>query len=241
MKRIYVMILTLPFFLSSIGYSAQPTDVLKEPMDEVVRILKDPEYKNGEKKFEQHEKLWETIQVLFDFREISIRTLARNWKKFSKDQQKEFVEIFSEFLGNIYIERLQGEYKNEKIVFEGEEMISDTKATVKTKIVRENNIEVPVEYRMRLRNEKWRIYDVRIEGVSLVKNYRTQFKQILMKESPDQLIKRLRDKVEKQNSKMSSVRKNDKGVFARSQHAWQLLAQKYFLVLWLDNAQLRTY
>jgi hypothetical protein len=61
-----------------------------------------------------------------------------------------------------------------------------------------------------------------------------------MKESPDQLIQKLRDKLEKQNSKTSSVRKNGKGVFARSKHAWQLLAQKYFLVLWLDNAQLRS-
>ena len=120
-------------------------------------------------------------------------------------------------------------------------MISDTKAIVKTKIVRENNIEVPVEYRMRLRKEKWRIYDVRIEGVSLVKNYRTQFKQILMKESPDQLIKKLRDRLQKPTSKTSSVRKNDKGVFARSKHAWQFLAQKYFLVLWLENAQLRAH
>jgi phospholipid transport system substrate-binding protein len=241
MKRLYMMTLILTFVLPWTGNCAQPMDVLKAPMDEVVRILKDPDFQNGNKREEQRQKLWDTLQVLFDFREISIRTLARNWKKFSKDQQAEFVEVFSEFLGNIYIERLRGEYKNEKIVFEGEEMVSDTKAIVKTKIVRENNIEVPVEYRMRYRKENWRIYDVRIEGVSLVKNYRTQFKQILMKETPDQLIQKLKDKLEKQNNRASSVRKMKKGVFVRSKHAWQLLAQKYFLVLWLDNAQIKAH
>lgn len=211
-------------------------------MDEMIRILKNPEYQNNLKKPEQQEELWEIMQVVFDFREISIRTLARNWKEFSPDQQKEFIEVFSEFLGNIYIDRIQGEYKNEKIVYKGQEMVSETKALVKTKIVRENNIEVPVEYRMRLRKGAWRIYDVRIEGVSLVKNYRTQFKQILMKKTPAQLIQKLKDKIEQQNSKTSSSAwKNGKGVFARSKHAWQLLAQKYFLVLWLDTAQPRTH
>ena len=164
MKRIYRMTLILLFVLPSIGYSAQPMDTLRDPMDKVVRILKDPEYRNNQKKPEQQEKLWEIMQVVFDFREISIRTLARNWKNFSPDQQKEFIEVFSEFLGNIYIERIQGEYKNEKIVYEGQEIVTETKAIVKTKIVRENNIEVPVEYRMRLRKGVWRIYDVRIEG-----------------------------------------------------------------------------
>ena len=242
MKRIYMMTLILLFVPPSIVYSTQPMDVLREPMDEMIRILKNPEYQNNLKKPEQQEELWEIMQVVFDFREISIRTLARNWKEFSPDQQKEFIEVFSEFLGNIYIDRIQGEYKNEKIVYKGQEMVSETKALVKTKIVRENNIEVPVEYRMRLRKGAWRIYDVRIEGVSLVKNYRTQFKQILMKKTPAQLIQKLKDKIEQQNSKTSSSAwKNGKGVFARSKHAWQLLAQKYFLVLWLDTAQPRTH
>ena len=210
MKRICMMTLILPLILPSIGHSAQPIDVLRNPMNEVVRILKDPEYQNNQKRSEQQEKLWKIIQVVFDFREISIRTLARNWKKFSPDQQKEFVAIFSEFLGNIYIERIQGEYKSEKIVYESQELVSETKAIVITKIVRENSIEVPVEYRMQLRKGDWRIYDVRIEGVSLVKNYRTQFKQILMKETPDQLIQKLKNKREQQNIKTSSSARKPK-------------------------------
>ncbi|MBW1696246.1 MAG: ABC transporter substrate-binding protein [Deltaproteobacteria bacterium] len=223
-------------------YGTQPVDALKAPIDEVIRILKDPQYNDAAKKSVQREKIWNIIQGIFDFKEISMRTLAGNWKKLSPEQQKEFINVFSRFLGNIYLDRIQSGYSDEKIVYESQEMLSETKAVVKTKIVRDNNMEIPVDYRMRKRGNTWKIYDVRIEGVSLVKNYRTQFKQILMKETPDQLIERIKRKVEEQKRKtVSETPLSPEGVVARSRYAWQHFTQGYFLLLLSDIGHLRSY
>lgn len=200
MKRIVPVFLVLLLGLTSPAHGTQPLDTLQKPIDEVVGILKDPRYQDAAQKESQREKLWEIIRNVFNFSEISIRTLAINWKKFPPEQQKEFTDVFSEFLGNIYLKKIQGEFNNEKVVYLSQEILTDSKATVKTKILRENNIEIPVEYSMLLQNGVWKIYDVRIEGVSLVINYRTQFKEILLKESPAQLISRIKKKLEEQKS-----------------------------------------
>ena len=242
MRQIQLIGLLLLFSIPYVAHSAQPMDSLRKPIDEVLRILEDPQYKDAANKSAQREKIWQITQNVFDFREISIRTLARNWKKLTPEQQKEFTDVFSQFLSNTYIDRIQGGYRNEKIVYQAQDMISENKAIVKTKIIRENSIEVPVEYRMRMRKNTWRIYDVRIEGVSLVKNYRTQFKQILMKETPDQLIERLKTKLEKQKSKTSSKAPiNFKGIYTRSKYAWQLLIKKFFVLLWTDSDEIKAY
>ena len=242
MKQIQIICVVLLFSIPYIAHSTQPMDALREPIDEVIRTLKDPQYKDTAKKSTQREKIWQITQNVFDFREISIRALARSWKKLTPEQQNEFTDVFSRFLSNTYIDRIQGEFRNEKIVYQAQKMISENKAIVKTKIIRENSIEVPVEYRMWMRKNTWRIYDVRIEGVSLVKNYRTQFKQILMKETPDQLIERLKTKLEKQKSKTSSKAPiNFKGIYNRSKYAWQILIKKFFVLLWLDSDEIKAY
>ena len=105
-------------------------------------------------------------------------------------------------LGNSYIGRIQGEYEDERIVYQEQKKISTTKARVKTKILRRSN-DIPVVYSMLQRDGSWKIYDVNIEGVSLVKNYRTQFGKILMKNSPSLLIERLKKKIELQEKKAS--------------------------------------
>jgi phospholipid transport system substrate-binding protein len=175
----------------------QPLDALRSPVDEVISILKDPQYDDLSKKSLEREKLWEAIQRLFDFTEIAKRTLARNWRNFAPQERKEFSVVFGEFLGNTYLKKIQKGFQNETVVYGKQEMVSDTKALVKTNIIREN-VEIPVNYSMKMRNGQWRVYDVKIEGVSLVKNYRTQFEKLLMTKKPAELIERIKKKVAKQ-------------------------------------------
>jgi phospholipid transport system substrate-binding protein len=141
---------------------------------------------------------------MFNFDEISRRAVARNWRDFSDAEKKQFTDVFAEFLGNTYIDKIQGEYHNEKIVYLSQDYYSDQYAEVKTQILRES-VEIPVNYRLiKGQDGSWHVYDIIVEGVSLVKNYRTQFASILKKETPAQLIKRLNEKLVEQNKRLSA-------------------------------------
>lgn len=206
-KNFLIAILLLTTVTVSFALETQPIDVLKTPINRVISILKDPQYHDAAKKDEQREKMWEIIQSVFDFKEISRRTLARNWKHFGPEQQKQFIHVFSEFLGDNYLNRIQSEYKNQRVIYKSQKMLSGNKALIRTKILRENDIEIPVDYKMKARNHVWKIYDVNIEGVSLVNNYRSQFARILLKETPEQLIKRLKIKLARQKKNQERKRK----------------------------------
>jgi phospholipid transport system substrate-binding protein len=207
MKR-YCLIFLVAMLLLSFGQTvsaADPTEVLKAPMDDALALLRDPQYKTDDpaKKAEQREKFWALIEPVFDFKELSKRTLARNWKKFNDAQQAEFAQVFSELMGNIYVDRIQGGYSDETIEF-GDQILHESRplAVVKTFIVSSRN-RIPVDYSLTKQGDTWRVYDVKVEGVSLVKNYRSQFKEILSKDSPDQLIEQLKQKVAEQNAKLA--------------------------------------
>ena len=208
MKRYYLSILVMLLLLPLTGRTAvvgEPIDVLKAPMDEALAVLRDPQYKADDpaKKAEQREKFWAIVRPVFDFEELSKRTLARNWKLFDAAQQTAFTDVFAELLGNIYVDRIQGGYNDETIEF-GDQIKSDSRplAVVKTFIVSARN-RIPVDYSMIETDGTWRVYDVKVEGISLVKNYRSQFKEILSKDSPDQLIEMLKKKVAEQKAKLA--------------------------------------
>jgi len=186
-------------FFASVSFSLEtgPMDALKGPVDEGIKLLSDPKYKNPSLKSVQREKIWEIVRKAFDFTELSGRALATNWKKLNPQQRKEFSEVFSEVLGNTYLDKIQGAFRDERVEYIGQEMVTDSKAVVKTKIIREKG-EIPVDYSMRLKDNAWKVYDVQVEGVSLVQNYRSQFNEILSKDSPDELIKRLHKKLKEQ-------------------------------------------
>jgi len=190
--------------MSALAQNAQPMEILKGAIEQIMDILEDPRYKDAAQKEAQREKIWEVIQKHFDSTEMAKRALARNWRKFTPQERKKFAEVFAELLRNTYLEKIQGEYKSEKVIYLGQEKITDTKAVVKTKVFREK-IEIPVDYSLQMRSEIWKVYDVNIEGVSLVKNYRTQFRKILLKETPAQLIDRLKEKVAKQQEHKATV------------------------------------
>jgi len=200
-KHGIIAIFAILFIAPVMGMAAppEPLEAIKGPIDTVIAILNDPVYKNGDHKAEQRDKIWQSISSIFDFNEISMRAVARNWRKFSPEERKSFAKVFSKFLGNTYVDKIQGEYHNEEIVYVGQEIVKEGRALAKT-IIKRETLEIPVDYRLKLMDGRWRVYDVAVEGISLVKNYRTQFKQLLKKESPAELIKRLEKKLAEQES-----------------------------------------
>jgi len=197
----YCLLILAMTVLSAAPVSADnPMDVIKTAVEEIVELLKDTQYDLPEKKEEQREKIWEVVHNTFDFQTIARGTLRRHdWDSFSQDQKKEFTDLFTTLLGNTYLERIQNDYRDEQVVFSEQEMLSDTTAIVRTKIIRES-LEIPVDYRLILRSGAWRIYNVNVENISLVTNYRDQFSRILMRDSPAKLIEQLRERVNKNES-----------------------------------------
>ena len=193
-----VLILAILFLLagqSGLTAAVSPMDALKIPIENVLSILNDPKFKDPSQRQQQRSRIFEITRKIFDFTEMSKRALARNWKTFSPQEQQQFVDIFSDHLSNTYMDKVQGEYKGETVIFLNQEMVSEGKALVATKVERQPTA-ISVDYSMLMVDNQWRVYDVNVEGVSLIKNYRTQFDQILSKETPTQLIERLKKKVD---------------------------------------------
>ena len=195
-KRKLISVIVILFIgLASPGLAAQPLDELKAPIEEIITILRDPRYKDISQREQQREKMWQVAQNIFDFEAIARSTLKRHrWKSLTSQQQQKFTDVFARFVGNNYFNSIQGNYQNEQVVFLGQRMKSNSKALVETKILREE-IEIPVDYSMWRRQGKWMIFNVYVEGVSLLVNYRNDFERFLEDQTPDQLIERLKEKV----------------------------------------------
>jgi phospholipid transport system substrate-binding protein len=133
------------------------------------------------------------INEVFDYKELSRRTLGREWKKFKPEQRTEFIDLFSKLLENVYADRILA-YTHEKIEFGKETELKKGRVEVESYIVTMNNKKVPLFYRMSNKTGQWRVYDVVIEGVSMIKNYRGQFRQILSKKKAEDLLQTLREK-----------------------------------------------
>ncbi|MBI4632315.1 MAG: ABC transporter substrate-binding protein [Deltaproteobacteria bacterium] len=187
---ILVLLVTLPV------YAGPPLDVVQTNVNKGLEVLRDPKLKAESAKEVKKEKLRLIYNNLFDDVELSKRTLARNWNSMNAAQRQEFVQLFRQVLEKAYVDKILA-YTNEKIVFERETMVSGTLAEIQTKVVTSSK-EVPISYRVILKGSDWKVYDVVVENVSLVLNYRTQFNDILAKNTPDQLIEILRKKVKGQ-------------------------------------------
>ena len=189
-KKLFIMIILGFWIFSTAARAEMPMDTVKAGVDMVIAVAGDKTLTDSEVK---RKKMRTAIGDFFDFYVLSRLTLGRDWKNFKPDQQKEFVELYRAILENVYMGRILA-YTDEKVAFSKEIMHSEKKAEVQSKVITKN-LEIPIHYRMVLRNGKWKVYDVVIEGVSLVKNYRSQFGQMLVKESPEALLKSLREKI----------------------------------------------
>ncbi len=179
-------------FAASPAAAGEPTKQLKSGIGAVLNILRDASLKGETKKSERRSRLRKTIGKQFDFKEMARRSLARYWKKRNKEERKEFVDLFSRILGKTYIGNIEG-YTDEIIRYVKEKADGEF-AWVKTLIVTKRKQQIPITYRMHKVEKKWLVYDVIIEGVSLVNTYRQQFRSFLRKKPYDVLVKKLREK-----------------------------------------------
>jgi len=194
-KNVCLLMVSFVFFamFSTTALAGDAMSELKTHIDAVIALFKDKQKAmTPEIKTEQRKKIFNIALNLFNFDEMSKRTMGKEWKQFSNDQQKQFAHLFARFLANIYYQRLE-EYTNETVKYIDERQYKD-KSLVKTIIVTQKS-EVPMDYKLLQTDKRWRVYDISIEGVSLVQNYRSQFYKILSKQGIDDLMNMMKQKL----------------------------------------------
>jgi phospholipid transport system substrate-binding protein len=170
------------------------TDQVKGTVDQVIKILTDPALKGEKKIRERRAKIRQVVLQRFGFTEMSKRSLGRYWSERTPEERTEFVRLYTDLLERAYIDRVDG-YTGEQVVYLGESVDGDY-SEVKSKIVTKRNQEIPILYRLQKTNANWEVYDVIVEGVSLVNNYRTQFSKIIRTSSYQGLVKKMQVKLE---------------------------------------------
>ncbi len=162
-----------------------PTEQFRPYVEEIISILTDPDLQTKEKHSLRRENMRGVISECFNFDEMSRRVLARNWSKLNKHEQTYFVSQFTKLLENAYIGKIEA-FSDQKIEFTSQR-IKGQRAQVVTNILDKKTI-IVVSYIMILQDNRWKVYDVIIEGVSLIRNYKEQFRQILRKEGYKYLL-----------------------------------------------------
>ncbi len=176
------------------GAATGPTEQLKASIDRVLEILDDPAFKSEARLADRRKAVRRIIDEIFDFEEMAQRALGQHWQTLTADQRKEFVPLFADLLDRAYMSTIE-RYSGEPIRYTDERVEGDI-AVVSTRIHTQQDTEIPVAYRMLRHGDRWLIYDVSAEGVSLVSNYRTQFNNIIRTSSHDELLKRMRSRIE---------------------------------------------
>ena len=187
-----VISIAVAFVLALVApaHAGAPTDALKGHVDQVVKILSDPLLRDRPEV--RRAKVRKIAEDIFDYPDTARRALGPHWNARTPEQRQEFVKLFSEILDRLYRSKIEL-YQGERVQYVGE-TIDGSEATVKTMIVTKAGTEVPVDYRMHRKDGRWLVYDVIIEGMSLVANYRTQFNKIVQTEGYESLVLRLRAK-----------------------------------------------
>jgi phospholipid transport system substrate-binding protein len=196
-RTIVILSFIISLLLSLPAWAGAPLDTVQLNVNKGLEVLRDPKLKAESAREVKKEKLRLIYNNLFDDVELGKRTLSRNWNSLNTAQRQEFVKLFRQVLEKAYVDRIL-DYTNEKIVFDKETMLSETQAEVQTRVLTSANKEIPISYRAILKDGSWKVYDVVIENVSMVLNYRTQFNDILGKNSPEYLLETLRQKVKGQ-------------------------------------------
>ena len=174
--------------------AATPTEAVRATIDEVLRILGDKNLKQPSRAEERRKLLEQTVGARFDYQEMSRRSLGAPWNQLADKDKHEFVDLFRTLLTNTYADRVES-YSGEGVQYLNERTEKDY-AEVRTKIL-SGKTEIPMDYRLMNKNSDWRVYDVVVDGVSLVSNYRGQFSKILRNSSYPELVDQLRKKSDK--------------------------------------------
>jgi phospholipid transport system substrate-binding protein len=191
-KPLAVIGLAMALLLPAILQAATPTESVRQTVDNITAILKDPALKGEQKKKERREKLKEVIYRRFDFTEMAKRSLGSEWRRHSPEEQKEFVQLFRELLENAYLDKIES-YSGQEVRYL-KERVDNNYAEVDTKLVDNKGQEFSIVYRLYNTGGDWKVYDVVIEDISLVNNYRAQFSRVLAKSSYAELVDRMKKK-----------------------------------------------
>ena len=174
------------------AWAGAPTEQLRGRIERVLKVL-DPELKQEGRSEERRVAIRKIAYETFDFREISQRSLARHWQARTPAERDEFIQLFADLLERSYIGQIEQYSGGEKIQYLGDTIEGD-QAQVRTKLITKAGTEVPVDYRMHRVGDRWLVYDVSIEGISLVLNYRAQFDRIIRSSSYKVLADKLKTK-----------------------------------------------
>jgi phospholipid transport system substrate-binding protein len=178
--------------LTASTHAAGPAQEIQAGIEKVIAILKDPAFKPESKRAERLDQLRTVVYSKFDFAEMAKRSLGAQWQRRSADEQREFVKLFTELMENGYASNLEG-YDGEKVIVAGEKQDGEF-AEVDTKVISKKGEEIVINYKLRQTGGNWKVYDVVIENISLVSNYRSQFNRVIAQSSFDELMRRMRNK-----------------------------------------------
>lgn len=182
------------FVAAAPSMAGAPTDDIRETTDKLIAIVSDPDLKGPDKAKEKAKQIRKAVDERFDWEGMSRRTLARHWKQRTAKEKEEFIDLFGKLLERTYLDKVEG-YSGEKVLYVGER-VDGNYAIVVVKIVTKKETEILVKYRLKKKGSEWFAYDISIQGVSLVNNYRKQFNSILVRSSYEDLVKKLKAKVE---------------------------------------------
>lgn len=191
-RALIALAAVLALLVARDGVAGVPTDQLRGSIDLVLKIVTDPELKKEARTAERRRRIRAVVNQIFDFTEISQRSLGRHWQARTPAERELFVALFGDLLENAYITKIES-YSGEKIQYPGDVIDGDI-AVVKTRIVTKNETEIPIDYRMFLNGGRWAVYDVSIEGISLIGNYRTQFNAVIQRSGYPDLVAKLKTK-----------------------------------------------
>ena len=174
------------------AWAGPPTEQLRAQVEGVIKVLEDPELKREGRQVERRAAIRRLANAIFDFNETARRSLGQHWQARTPVEREQFVKLYADLLERSYIGKIDL-YSGERILFLGDTIERD-QATVRTRLVTKAGTEIPVDYRMHRVGERWLSYDVAIEGVSLVANYRAQFNKIIQASGYQALVSKLTEK-----------------------------------------------
>ena len=195
LKKLLALTFVLCFVSVSFALAGPPADQLKKSIDKILELLKDPGLRGDGMKLERRNRIFKVMEEQFDFGEMAKRSMGTFWHRMSEAEQKEFEVSFSSLLERSYITKIE-KYTNEKVVFGDEKPKGEKNFMVQADIVSPSR-SIPVEYSLHNVKDQWLVYDVNIEGVSLVTNYRSQFGEVVRKEGFRGLMSKLDEKLKR--------------------------------------------
>jgi phospholipid transport system substrate-binding protein len=189
--RAMIVALILPLGLWSVpaAWAGPPTDQLRDGIERIFKTLGDPDLRGDEKASQRKTAVTRIAGEIFDFTEMSKRTLGRHWDQRTPAERQDFARLFTELIQRSYFSRID-EHGSEKTVFRGE-TVDGQHAVVRTILLLTHGSQMPLDYSMQNTGDRWRVYDLSIDGISLVANYRAQFNRIIRTSSYVELVTRL--------------------------------------------------